>query len=61
MGFLSEQVYKPGSVLDGHLSWYTVTSVIMRSYQGGTGSPRMPFLILLRVGFTEPLLSPTMR
>lgn len=27
----SEQAYKPGSVLDGHLSWYTVTSIIMRS------------------------------
>ena len=30
MGFLSEQVYKPGSVLNGHLSWYAVASIIMR-------------------------------
>ena len=26
-----EQVCKPGSVLNGHLSWYVVTDVIMRS------------------------------
>lgn len=29
--FLYEQVYKPGSVLNGHLSWSIVTDGIMRS------------------------------
>lgn len=28
--FYSEQVYKPGSVLNSHLSWYTVASIIVR-------------------------------
>ncbi len=29
-----EQVYKPGSVVNGHLSWYTVASIIMRLFFG---------------------------
>ena len=32
--FLFEQVCKPGSVVNGHLSWYTVTSIIMRLFCG---------------------------
>lgn len=31
---LFEQVCKPGSVVNGHLSWYTVTSIIMRFFCG---------------------------
>lgn len=41
----SEQVYKPGSVLNGHLSWYIVANVIMRPYPKRDGQPLICFSI----------------
>ena len=50
--FLLEQVCKPGSVVNGHLSWYTVTSIIMRFLRNRTShSFYVPFC-LASSGFT---------
>jgi len=49
--------YKPGSVIDSHLSRHTIADMLMRpTSQAATGSRLLcPILVLLRMGFTRPV------
>ena len=67
--FLFEQHYKPGSVLDDHLSWLYVTAQLLcpvtrteRDQPGSTTGRRIAsYSVLLRVEFTQPCLLPAKR
>jgi len=53
---------KPGSVVDSHSSGISVTTYLKRPTRFQRGSRLMEtYLVLLRVGFTLPLLLPTAR
>jgi len=53
---------KPGSVVDNHSSGINVTVYLKRPTRLQRGSRLMEtYLVLLRVGFTMPLLLPTTR
>ena len=50
------QSYKPGSVLNNHLSRPAIADRLQRpTFRAGDGQPpSSPCLVLLRVGFTRP-------
>jgi hypothetical protein len=53
---------KPGSVVDNHSSGISVTAYLKRPTRSQRGSRLMgTYLVLLRVGFTMPLLLPAPR
>lgn len=52
--FKNEQTYKPGSVVDSHLSWSVVANSIMRLFIEERRAASLPSFVLLQVGFTEP-------
>ena len=58
----SESTDKPGSVVDNHSSGTNVTACLKQPTRSQRGSRHMEtYLVLLRVGFTLPLLLPTAR
>ena len=58
----SELTDKPGSVVDNHSSGTNVTACLKQPTRPQRGSRHMgTYLVLLRVGFTMPLLLPAAR
>ena len=58
----SESTDKPGSVVDNHSSGTNVTACLKQPTRSQRGSRHLEtYLVLLRVGFTLPLLLPTAR
>ena len=58
----SESTDKPGSVVDNHSSGTNVTACLKQPTRPQRGSRHMgTYLVLLRVGFTMPLLLPAAR
>jgi len=57
----NKQAYKPGSVVDSHLSWHGVTGHALATYLKRDGQPQAFCLVLLPAGFTEPSGSPRKR
>ena len=58
----SESTDKPGSVVDNHSSGTNVTACLKQPTRSQRGSRHMEtYLVLLRVGFTMPLLLPAAR
>ena len=58
----SESTDKPGSVVDNHSSGTNVTACLKQPTCSQRGSRHLEtYLVLLRVGFTLPLLLPTAR
>ena len=59
---LGESTDKPGSVVDSHSSGTNVTACLKQPTRSQRGSRHMEtYLVLLRVGFTLPLLLPAAR
>ena len=62
MGDKIELAGKPGSVVDNHSSGISVTTYLKQPTRSQRGSRLMEtYLVLLRVGFTMPLLLPATR
>jgi len=53
-----EQVCKPGSVVDDHLSRPCITAQLKPPLGDGRAAHVPPITVLLQVGFTERSLSP---
>ena len=53
IALLSEQIYKPGSVLGSHLSWPCVAAAARCHLHGTAEQAYCPSAVLLRIGFTR--------
>ena len=52
--FLCDQAYKPGSVVDSHLSWPDVAVRLTPPPRNAQGYAECSSTVLLRIGFTGP-------
>lgn len=50
---LSNQIYKPSSVVNSHLSWQCVTTNAQRHLPGTAEQALCPSTVLLQIGFTR--------
>ena len=50
---LSNQIYKPSSVVNSHLSWQRVTTTAQRHLPGTAEQALCPSTVLLQIGFTR--------
>ena len=50
---LSNQIYKPSSVVNSHLSWQCVATTAQRHLLGTAEHALCPSTVLLQIGFTR--------